>query len=171
MKNRWLFPHWACPLVNCAQITSVCVSVLTLSLIGLDRYFAIIYPLGTSNKCISIKCNKFCENRFRKLLSIVVIWIFGLCAGSVQFLFTRVVPIPFGSQTLYDCRENIPESFGKFYTIFLFLCTFAIPLVILTYVYSTIGYQVWRHVAPGNPNISRDHNNNLTRKKVNSKNL
>lgn len=39
--------------------------------------------------------------------------------------------------------------------------------MILTYVYSTIGYQVWRHVTPGNPNQSRDHNNNLTREKVN----
>lgn len=132
----------------------------------LCRYFAIIHPLGTANKCISIKCNKYCKNRFRKLLSIVVIWIFGLCAGSVQLLFTKVVPFPFGSQTLYDCRENMPESFAKFYTIFLFLFTFAIPLLILTYVYTTIGYQVWRHVAPGNPNTSRDHNNNMTRKKV-----
>ena len=35
--NRWIFPHFLCPLVNFAQICSVFVSIWTLTVIGIDR--------------------------------------------------------------------------------------------------------------------------------------
>lgn len=133
------------------------------------RYAAIIHPLGGTNKCLSLKCRQLHEKRSRKLLSILAIWLVGIAAGSVQFLFTRVVSFPFGDRILFDCRESLPEHYAKLYTIFLFLSTFLVPLLILVYVYSIIGYQVWRHVAPGNPHHLRDHSNSLTRDKVSTR--
>ena len=102
----------------------------------------------------------------KKLLFIGIIWLAGACSGSIQFIYTKVVSFKFGSQTLYDCRENLPEEYAKMYTIYLFVSAFGLPMIILVYVYSIIGYQVWRHVAPGNPNYSRDYYNTLTREKV-----
>ena len=96
----------------------------------------------------------------------MVIWLVGVCSGSVQFVYTRVIPFQFGNETLFDCREDLPEQYAKLYTIYLFVATFGLPLLILVYVYSIIGYQVWRHVAPGNPHHSRDHHNSFTREKV-----
>ena len=36
--NRWIFPHFLCPVVNFAQVCSVFVSIWTLAIIGIDRY-------------------------------------------------------------------------------------------------------------------------------------
>ena len=38
MLGRWLLPNFLCPIINFVQITSVSVSILTLTAIGIDRY-------------------------------------------------------------------------------------------------------------------------------------
>ncbi|KAI2799965.1 hypothetical protein BLOT_012176 [Blomia tropicalis] len=162
--NRWIFPHFLCPVVNFAQVCSVFVSIWTLAIIGIDRYFAIINPLGGETKWMILNFGPIKHRK--KLFIMMTIWLVGILSGSVQFFYTRVVPFPYGSKTLYDCRENLPKRYAKVYTIYLFVGTFGFPLLILVYVYSIIGYHVWRHVAPGNPHHSRDHNNSLTREKV-----
>ena len=130
----------------------------------LNSYFAIINPLGGETKWMILNFGPIKHRK--KLFIMMTIWLVGILSGSVQFFYTRVVPFPYGSKTLYDCRENLPKRYAKVYTIYLFVGTFGFPLLILVYVYSIIGYHVWRHVAPGNPHHSRDHNNSLTREKV-----
>ena len=167
LDTTQIFWHFLCPMVNFWQVCCVFVSIWTICVVGIDRFFAITRPLGNANKCLSLKCCQV-QRRKLKLLSVMTIWLCGIGAGSVQFIYTRVVSFPYGYRTLYDCRENLPEKYAKLYTVFLFVATFGLPLFILVYVYSVIGYRVWRHVAPGNAHQSRDHNNSLTRDKVSS---
>jgi len=113
------------------------------------RYNAIIHPLREISTPLEWLRNN-------KWFSISSIWLGGVCIGGAQLIYSRAVPFTYGEQTLYDCREVWDEHWGKIYTIVIFVATFALPLSILVFVYSTIGYHVWRHVIPGNPDKQRD---------------
>lgn len=39
MLGKWIFPHFLCPIIPFLQTTSVSVSIWTLTVIGIDRYF------------------------------------------------------------------------------------------------------------------------------------
>ncbi|KAG9511266.1 RYamide receptor, partial [Fragariocoptes setiger] len=48
----------------------------------------------------------------------------------------------------------------------IFLVTFAIPLLLLCYLYSAICMKIWRHQMPGNADANRDFNQQFVRIKV-----
>lgn len=50
----------------------------------------------------------------------------------------------------------------------LYLCTFAIPLSLLSYLYATIGLKLWRRRIPGNVDVNRDLSAQAKRVKVGS---
>lgn len=258
--NRWIFSPVFCPVVNFAQICSVMVSIWTLVVIGIDRYYAIViapqllsittsaitnldiqyYNNTNSNTNNSNNRSGYCcingsrikrlqrhqrPLRRHKLYHILFIWLLGIVSGSVQLLYTRVVsvhylnnrnynynnnktkeneletsgfdstsapssnepysfsssPIPMQSMItisivrLFDCREIIPSPYDRLYTIYLFVASFGLPLVILVYVYTIIGIQVWHHMGPNSfpaqsahvhRSRSTAHSINLTREKV-----
>jgi hypothetical protein len=93
----------------------------------------------------------------------------GIFIGSAQLVVTRAIPFEYGSQIMYDCREEWDDYWGRIYTLIIFVATFALPLSILIFVYSTIGYHIWRHVNPGNPDKQRDATRSYRRDKVCSK--
>ena len=96
--------------------------------------------------------------RKKKLLGIGLIWLSGFCFGVAELIFSRAVPFQYGEQTMYDCRETFDDYWGRIYTLVIFVVTFAAPVVILIFVYSTIAYHILRHVIPGNPDCLRDEN-------------
>jgi hypocretin (orexin) receptor 2 len=51
-----------CKIIPYVQYISVCVSVMTLTAISYERYYAIVYPL------------KFLATKFRAKLIIVTVW-------------------------------------------------------------------------------------------------
>ena len=87
---------------------------------------------------------------------IIGIWITGLLFASVQLLKSRAVPFKYGSETYYDCREEWSDADGKLYTLFVFIMTFALPAIVLIFVYGSVGWTIVKHSAPGNPDLTRD---------------
>ncbi len=104
--------------------------------------------------------------RKNKWFSIAFLWLAGICIGSAQLVMTQAVPFQYGLQTMYDCREEWDDYWGRIYTLIIFVATFALPLSILIFVYSTIGYHTWRHVIPDNPDKQRDATRGYRRDKV-----
>ena len=106
--------------------------------------------------------------RNKKLLSICLVWIIGFAVASAELVFSRAIPFKYGDQTLYDCRETFDEYWGRVYTLVIFVLTFALPLSILAFVYTTIGLRIWRNGIPGNPDKQRDENRENRKDKVNT---
>ena len=84
------------------------------------------------------------------------IWISGILFSSVQLVKSRAVPFQYGSDTYYDCREEWSDSDGKLYTVIIFTLTFAMPALVLVYVYGCVGWTIIKHSTPGNPDTMRD---------------
>ena len=123
------------------------------------RYNAIIHPLRKMS-CISHLIRK------KKLLSIGLVWLSGICFGSVQLVFSRALPFHYDGETIYDCRETFDDYWGRVYTLIVFGATFALPLSILAFVYFSIGYRIWRNGIPGNPDQKRDVSHEHRKDKV-----
>ncbi|KAH9413990.1 hypothetical protein DERP_012367 [Dermatophagoides pteronyssinus] len=133
-------------MLGTMDISNMALSIDTISVIGFDRYFAIIHPFN--HPIIYLKTHR--------LLIIIVIWITGVMFSFIQLIQTRAVPFRYRNQILYDCKELWGQNEGQYYTIFLFIITFGLPISILIFVYASIGLHLWRNKIPGNPEMIRD---------------
>ncbi|CAH1407816.1 unnamed protein product [Nezara viridula] len=145
LLGRWIFEPWFCPVVMTMQHTSVLVSVYTLTAIGIDRYKAITNPLGRR------------ATASRNGLVISMIWLFSFFVSSFQFRISWATSFFYDKQYYYKCQEHWDtEEESQYYTLFVFIITFFIPLLTLTYTYSAVAYKLWRTSAPGNADPARD---------------
>src|SRR2546426_10408061 len=106
------------------------------------RYFAIVHPLKTS---VWIKSHH--------TLNVCLVLILGLICGSSQLYLSEAVPFQHSEQTLYDCKETFNAEAGKVYTVFVFLITFVLPMILMSFMYTCMGITIGRHNLPGNPNL------------------
>ncbi|KAH9392140.1 hypothetical protein TYRP_022165 [Tyrophagus putrescentiae] len=142
MFGRWIFWPIMCPIVNMAQLTTITVSVFTLVAIAIDRYFAIMHPLQRSISWF----------KAHRALIVLVIWVFGITIGLTQVWVSKTGSFVFKTGVTYNtCGERwLPESMeGQIYTGFIFTVTFALPMAILSVVYSAMGCRLLRYRMPG----------------------
>ncbi|XP_048764640.2 prolactin-releasing peptide receptor-like [Ostrea edulis] len=139
--GHWVFYKPLCTLVLFVQLFAVAASVLTNMAIGIDRFLAVIFPLRSR---VTYSRSKYV---------IAVIWFCALSLASVQFFVGRAQQ--YGD--IYKCEEVWPsQESRKIYTVCLFLCTYIIPLLILSITYSIVGILLWKRTAPGNKDQTRD---------------
>ncbi|XP_061167310.1 neuropeptide Y receptor type 5-like [Saccostrea echinata] len=139
--GHWVFYKPLCTLVLFVQLFAVAASVMTNMAIGIDRFLVVLFPLRSR---VTYSRSKYV---------IGVIWFSAFSLASVQFFVGRAQK----NGDIYKCIEvwPTPES-RKIYTVCLFLCTYIIPLFILSITYSIVGILLWKRTAPGNKDQTRD---------------
>ena len=144
------------------------LTILTYTLI-FSRYIAIVYPM---------KYCWWCESH--TIYIIGIIWTLALIIASPMLIYARTQPFQFGcehwllfcliyelannlghfwwiAQTLYDCKEEWEGTpISMVFTVVLFVVTFIIPFIALTFLYGTIGVKTFRHIQPGEAHTNRD---------------
>ncbi|XP_077864376.1 LOW QUALITY PROTEIN: orexin receptor type 2-like [Saccoglossus kowalevskii] len=136
--ETWYFGATACKVVPYLQVAVMSVSVLTLSAIAVDRYFAICQPL------------MFKSTPRRAATVIVAIW-----------LSSFIIPIPLA--VVYETESRLPAFVymtrcyekgwhgmvqQKIYHIFLICAIFIVPLMLVTVAYTLVCRQLWASI-PG----------------------
>lgn len=152
MMNTWIFSKPMCPIVLFFQLFSVTGSVFTNMAIGIDRFLAVMFPLRS----------RLTKQRAKYVL--LGIWLCATAISSVQFVVGRAVDLNDGKmQCIEDWKH---EDRRKVYTIFIFVITYVIPLLILSVTYSIIGILLWKRTAPGNRDHVRDMHQLRSKRKV-----
>ncbi|KAK6187910.1 hypothetical protein SNE40_005832 [Patella caerulea] len=142
--GEWVFSPPMCPVVIFLQYMAVTASVFTNMAIGIDRFFAVAYPL---RKRLTTSKSKFV---------IIAIWTFAVGINSVQLLIGRTKEHLDGK---LHCSESWPEpkrEFRQSYSLFVLFLTYFLPLCILSVTYSIIGRILWKRNVPGNSDETRD---------------
>ena len=117
---------------------SVSVSVLTLSCISIERWYAICHPL------------KFKSTPSRAKLMIGVIWLIALCILVPELVVLDTHPrYPGVTVLMTTCKpmrwsDNNQEAYQLFISIGLFLC----PLMLMFVTYAQIARCLWSNVIP-----------------------
>ena len=147
--NRWIggtMGTITCKLFFYAILVSIAASVITLTIISIDRFFAIYYPLKLT--------------LFHKHKTItMIIWSVSLLAGSPYLLLYQVEKFRDHYVCLPDWpwSKNIIETYlvMRAFHIFGFIVLYALPLLITALVNCLVARRVWFHKSPGNASSNR----------------
>ncbi|CAG2169399.1 unnamed protein product [Oppiella nova] len=127
-----------CKGVKFLQLFGPYLSSYVLVVTAIDRYQAICYPLSN--------CNWTSK---KSKLMIAIAWIISiLCSAPQAFIFSyQEIP---GFPGVYDCWATftaLPPPWGeRIYVTWYTVTVFFIPLIIITYTYVYICYEVWNNV-------------------------
>ncbi|RUS85343.1 hypothetical protein EGW08_006886, partial [Elysia chlorotica] len=125
-QDKWLLGHFMCKLVPFLEHWTVHASVLTLLVIGIDRYVTICRPGSALFPA-------------RPVLYLCVVW---LTAGvlSLPFVFlTSVEEELYHDGTLVEvCRTKLVSLRSRMFVAFTFAFMFFFPLVLLCFLYFSV---------------------------------
>ena len=132
-----------CKLVGYIQDVSIASSILSLMMISIDRFVVVLFPLKNATL---LK---------RPRLVVIPIWIISVFMCS-PLLYANKIEEYSGD---FYCFEEWPPHFmtGRDYTVIQFTVLYALPLVVITALYSCIAVRVWHRTIPGHaaPNLNR----------------
>ncbi|KAL4717450.1 hypothetical protein ACJJTC_000599 [Scirpophaga incertulas] len=135
VTETWFFGTAMCRIVLYFQSVSVTVSVLTLTFISVDRWYAICFPL------------KFKSTTSRAKTAILIIWLLSLLFNIPEFVMLQVqrkMQLRFNVQYFMQCASTwSDDSDLKWHVVkALFLYTF--PLLLMMIAYCQIVRVLWR---------------------------
>ncbi|XP_013875620.1 melanopsin-A [Austrofundulus limnaeus] len=127
MHKRWIFGEKGCELYAfCGALFGIC-SMITLTVIAIDRYVVITRPL-TSIGVLSRK---------RALLILMAVWVYSLGWSLPPFFgWSAYVPEGLLTSCTWDYMTFTPSV--RAYTMLLFIFVFFLPLFIIIYCYILI---------------------------------
>ncbi|XP_075902317.1 melanopsin-A [Nelusetta ayraudi] len=124
MHKRWIFGEKGCEIYAfCGALFGIC-SMITLTVIAVDRYFVITRPL-TSIGVLS---------RRRALLVLLAAWLYSLGWSLPPFFgWSAYVPEGLLTSCTWDYMTFTPSV--RAYTMLLFTFVFFLPLLVIIYCY------------------------------------
>ena len=157
LLQRWNLPHFLCPVAPFVKELTVNVSILTLAVISVDRFYAVIYPL---------------KPKFSKTMAKILqasVWTFSLVSALPAAIVFRVSE----EDNTPQCLANFPEfskissmELARAYHLYLVILQYFLPLVVICYAYFRIIHRVWLAKPPGTAVDKRDQILHKNKRKV-----
>ncbi|XP_036404407.1 neuropeptide Y receptor Y7 [Megalops cyprinoides] len=143
LLDEWKFGAVLCHLVPYAQALSVHVSILTLTVIALERHRCIVFHMGQR------------LSRHASFGIIAVTWAAAAVLAGPLAIFReyRYVEIPAIDLRMAVCSEKWPHSTnrdGVIYSLSMLLLQYVLPLGVISYAYARIWVKLKNHVSPCN---------------------
>lgn len=157
--QRWLpgiLGHVTCTLVYYSSHVTLAASILSLSIMSVDRYLGVVYPL-----------RRFPQFRKAKVLT-VTIWLSSMIFSIPVALTWRLGEVQ--RLNMYLCTPNflMLGNFGMvgFY-MYLFLLMYLTPLLLMSSLYILVGRTLWLRNLPGRQLSNQgQQRNEITKRKV-----
>ncbi|CAH1242803.1 CCKBR [Branchiostoma lanceolatum] len=137
---EYFLPQWELGLFMCkaiafVQMLSVICSVLTLTAISIERYYAILHPMKAKSICTL--------GRTRKIMAGV--WIMALILSSPILYGQTVRGYPISADlTVYHCQPAWPSVvYHQVYIVYGALVIFVLPFIVMVYTYGRICRTLW----------------------------
>ncbi|XP_067840048.1 orexin receptor type 2 [Heptranchias perlo] len=146
ITETWFFGQVFCKIIPYLQTVAVSVSVLTLSCIALDRWYAICHPL------------MFKSTAKRARNSIIMIWIVSCALMIPQAIVMEcsiMMPELANKTLLFTiCDEHWGDDiYPKVYHICFFIVTYMAPLCLMILAYFQIFRKLWCRQIPGTSSV------------------
>ncbi|XP_011309700.1 orexin receptor type 1 isoform X2 [Fopius arisanus] len=137
VTETWFLGNCLCKAIPYLQTVSVSVSILTLTFISIDRWYAICFPL------------KFKSTTKRAKRTILVIWIFSLI---FDLIVLHTAPAPhLRVDTIFytQCTVSWSQRSERIFALIKLVFLYGGPLLFMTFTYCSIIRVLWRSKIPG----------------------
>ncbi|XP_055383813.1 orexin receptor type 2-like isoform X2 [Condylostylus longicornis] len=154
VTETWFLGESMCKIVLYFQSISVTVSVLTLTFISVDRWYAICFPLRYRTKIT------------RAIASVAFIWIVALISDVPEFLALTLKPM--NSKLRYEtvlftqCQTTWDIETEKNFYIVRLVTLYILPLFLMTIAYFKIVRVLWKSETIPGHRESRNHHQYTT---------
>ena len=135
--NEWTLGSFWCKASSYIQGVTIVSSILTLTAIAVDRFYAIIHPL----KALHI------QTVTRTLMLLVVIWVVSFALVSPQLFVQRLEPVivisldPPSLSFADQCVEYFPSRYYALaYTLIFYVLLYLVPILIMAIAYGSIAH-------------------------------
>ena len=123
--ESWPFGELICKVVEFVKETSIGVSVFTLTIMSIDRYYAIVKPLNHHSKKVTITIA-------------IAIWGISLIFALPSVIFSYIMTIQVGPNKTIEICYPFPaeyETFPKVTVMVKFLVYYTLPLIVISVFY------------------------------------
>ncbi|XP_077866182.1 somatostatin receptor type 2-like [Saccoglossus kowalevskii] len=122
------FGEVGCRLRDTLDICTMLASIFTLSVMSIDRFFAVVFPV----KSLGYRSDMCAKS------IIIVIWAVSLTVALPLFIFTHESEVAFGDFVIRFCQNKMSFKAQTAYTTTVFILAFPIPFVLITFCYLSI---------------------------------
>ncbi|XP_041268122.1 pyroglutamylated RF-amide peptide receptor isoform X4 [Onychostruthus taczanowskii] len=132
----FLFGAFACKMVPFVQSTAIVTEILTMTCIAVERHQGIVHPLKM----------KWQYTNKRAFTMLGIVWLLALIVGSPMWYVQRLeVKYDFLYEKVHvSCLEEWASPiYQKIYTTFILVILFLLPLMLMLFLYTKIGYELW----------------------------
>lgn len=161
LLQRWDLPNLLCPIAPFVKELTVTVSILTLAVISIDRYRAVVHPLTA---------------RWSTRLALTfmfTVWTMAAVSSAPTATAYSVVMVPdevLMGRSKKFCMPDWPswgeKDVGKFYRLYLAIVQYFLPLVVIIFCYCCIICRIWLTRAPGVVELQRNSTRDKNKRKV-----
>ena len=127
IARRWLFGQAWCICTGFLMSVLVTASILTLAVISIDRYFAVVTPLHYSMRLTPRRCS----------LLILAIWAGAVFISAPPMLGWNSIGFQL-DKMVCTVHWSSGRAMDAYYTFFLVSCSFLVPLVAMLWTYARI---------------------------------
>ncbi|XP_066299070.1 G-protein coupled receptor 54-like [Branchiostoma lanceolatum] len=139
LTTSYVFGEAMCKFVSYMMQVTVQATCLSLALLSLDRYCAILYPY----KSLSFRRKKVA------IIGNIIVWIASFIMTLPTALYYRLVTYKWNGESLKICRPMYPsEAWAIGYRIYSMLFMYFFPLLIFLFTCSAIVYRLYNRFQP-----------------------
>ncbi|XP_070846453.1 neuropeptide Y receptor type 2-like [Chaetodon trifascialis] len=133
--TAWVYGDLLCRAVPFTQAVSVSASVLTLTVISVNRYYSVRSPLRARSMF----------TRRRILVTVAVVWIVSSIICAPITVMNRRREISFGTFAILVCQEEWPQHrLKQGYNVLLFVMLYCLPVTFNLTIGFLTGRRLWR---------------------------
>ncbi|XP_024941377.1 QRFP-like peptide receptor isoform X2 [Cephus cinctus] len=130
----WTMGLFLCKSVHYMQSVSAICSVLTLTAMSIERYYAIVHPMRAQYTCTISQARKI----------VIITWIMSFLLA-VPIIFTQRHKEVGKRYLAYWCvRDRDSETLWRLHEVYMLLLVLVVPLIVMAFCYTAICWEIWR---------------------------
>ncbi|XP_020292673.1 pyroglutamylated RFamide peptide receptor-like isoform X2 [Pseudomyrmex gracilis] len=130
----WTMGLFLCKAVHYMQSVSAICSVVTLTAMSIERYYAIVHPMRAQYTCTISQARKI----------VIITWIAAFLLG-IPMAFTQTHKKVGLRYIAYWCvRDSEAALLWRAHEVYMLVVVLLLPLIVMTFCYTTICWEIWR---------------------------
>ncbi|KAJ3622910.1 hypothetical protein MTP99_019181 [Tenebrio molitor] len=131
----WGMGFLVCKMVHYFQNVSAICSVMTLTAISMERYYAIVHPMRAKYICTIHQAKRI----------IGVIWIMSFVLAVPTLIAQVHLPVKNNNDEYFLCVKDWgSQEIWRFHEIYMLIVILIVPFIIMTFSYMMICWEVWK---------------------------